>query len=425
MMIRNVLLLLIIAGMPIAVALFIFLVRYQRKERSAPVATVMVQVLALLIAVASLFAMTSLSGIWQGAFAPTLMPPATLSPTQMLLATTTLIPPPGTPTVTAILSPTTMPVFKYTPPPTRTSPPTATWTPLLAPTPSPTSTPVVGRIAFVSTRDGNSEIYVMNPDGSDQKRLTNNVFDDLAPAWSPDRKKIAFVSGRDGNYEIYVMNADGSNQVRLTSDPASDWYPTWSPDGKMIAFNSNRGGAPYEIFVIEADGIGEPIQLTHNTFGDWGPSWSPDGTKIVFATDRHRPSKEDRGSEIYVMQLNPDWSVVETWLTKELPRSTKKWYPKWSPDGTEIAFSSDAEGDWDIYVMSADGTNVRNLTAMPNVYSSDWYPGWSLDGRDMVFVSDRDGGNYEIYKMTKDGINQIRLTTDPAGYLDQQPAWFR
>ena len=86
-----------------------------------------------------------------------------------------------------------------------------------------------GRIAFVSTRAGNAEIYVMNADGSDQTNLINDPAVDSAPTWSPDGAKIAFYSDRDGNGEIYVMNADGSDQTNLTNDPEDDWAPAWSP----------------------------------------------------------------------------------------------------------------------------------------------------------------------------------------------------
>src|SRR5687768_12703256 len=88
-----------------------------------------------------------------------------------------------------------------------------------------------GKIAFVSTRDGNGEIYVMDADGSEQTRLTSNAAFDFFPAWSPDGSKIAFTSDRDGNYDVYVMNADGSEQTRLTSNAARDIEPAWSPDG--------------------------------------------------------------------------------------------------------------------------------------------------------------------------------------------------
>jgi dipeptidyl aminopeptidase/acylaminoacyl peptidase len=85
------------------------------------------------------------------------------------------------------------------------------------------------KIAFVTDRDGNAEIYVMNADGTDQINLTNNPAHDSSPSWSPDGTKIAFMTGRDINGEIYVMNADGTDQVNLTNNPADDICPSWSP----------------------------------------------------------------------------------------------------------------------------------------------------------------------------------------------------
>ena len=95
---------------------------------------------------------------------------------------------------------------------------------------------VIGKIAFVSDRDGNSEIYSMDADGGGQTRLTEDAGEDHSPAWSPDGQRIAFVSTRDGNAEIYVMNADGSGQTRLTNNSAGDLAPAWTRDGSQIGF---------------------------------------------------------------------------------------------------------------------------------------------------------------------------------------------
>ena len=130
------------------------------------------------------------------------------------------------------------------------------------------------RIAFVSERDGNMEIYVMDNDGGNPRRLTNNPLDEWYPSWSPDGKRIAFTSMKNGgNWEIYVMDADGGNQRNLTKNPFSDRDPSWSPDGKRIAFVSNRDeDENREIYVMDADG-GNPQNLTKNPQNDLGPAW--------------------------------------------------------------------------------------------------------------------------------------------------------
>ena len=138
---------------------------------------------------------------------------------------------------------------------------------------SPSWSPIGGRIAFVSARDGNWEIYVMNSDGTSQTRLTDNPAKELHARWSPDGRTIAFTSDRDGNYEIYVMNSDGTGKIRLTDNPHEDTHPSWSPDGKRIAFASSRDGN-FEIYVMNADGTGQ-TRLTDNEVLDFYPSWSP------------------------------------------------------------------------------------------------------------------------------------------------------
>ena len=140
------------------------------------------------------------------------------------------------------------------------------------------------KILYVANADAgsNSDIYIMNPDGSNKTMLTDSSTQDGAPRWSPDGTKIVFVSHRDGNREVYVMNAGGSNPTNLTTNPAMDGFPAWSPDGSKIAFDSNREDGTGQIYIMNADGSNQ-TRLTYNLSGDDGyPSWSPDGTKIVF-----------------------------------------------------------------------------------------------------------------------------------------------
>lgn len=265
---------------------------------------------------------------------------------------------------------------------------------------------VNGKIAFVSFREGNSGIYIMNADGTGQTRLSVDTNNDSWPSWSPNGTKIAFSSERDGNNEIYIMNSDGTDQTRLTDNAHSDSTPSWSPDGTKIVFS--RAGSPLGvddgIFVMNPDGTDE-TRLTDSPAGDSNPEWSPDGSKISFFTFR------DRNAQIYVM--NSDGSG-QTRLTNNLFDDA---LPSWSPDGTKIVFSSFRLSNSGIYLMNADGTGESRLIEDSHSNSD---PSWSPDGTKIIFSSDRDGNN-EISIMNADGTGQTNLSNNAAE--DLVPDW--
>ena len=256
------------------------------------------------------------------------------------------------------------------------------------------------RIAFGSDRDGDFEIYSTLPDGSDLKRLTNNLGYDDFPVWSPDGRKIAFVSDRGGVPGIYVMNSDGSRPRHLTKgDDSVNAFPAWAPDGSRLVFASERDG-DREVYVMGADGS-NPVNLTNHPGYDSSPSWSPDGERIVFN------SRRDGNLEIYIM--NADGSGQQR-LTKN---ATADEFPAWS----RIAFSSSREGRRSVYVMETDGSKPVRLTPLR---FKDYWPRWSPDGSQIAFTSER-YGEPEIMVMNADGSHQVNLSINPR--TDVGAAW--
>jgi len=139
--------------------------------------------------------------------------------------------------------------------------------------------PDEGTIAFVSDRYGPSQLFLMNPDGSDQYQLTQEDFVVEQPSWAPDGSALLFSALREGNWDLFTISSDTGSATRVTEDPVQDWQPAWSPSGDEIAFTSNRDGNQ-QIYIMQADGSGAR-RITAFPLGAEQPRWSPDGQWIV------------------------------------------------------------------------------------------------------------------------------------------------
>lgn len=278
-------------------------------------------------------------------------------------------------------------------------------------------------IVFVSMRDGIEDIYIMDADGSNARRITvtepveGEQRGSWVPAWAPDASRIAFASNRDdgGSANLYVVDADGSNLERLTKHSAFDYTPDWSPDGTRIAFMSNRDGPP-EVYVMNADGtdVHRITRLEKGPSALCCPDWSPDGERIAFQAtpgDSINPA----GPSFHIYTMNADGSELRSLGPGGLPR--------WSPDGQWIALVG---AGMQAHVMRPDGSDTRRVT---DVDGWAMYPVWSPGGDMLAFsilplerdVEKRIAGG-EVYSVKLDGTNLTRLTENES--MDGHAYWW-
>jgi len=253
-------------------------------------------------------------------------------------------------------------------------------------------------LLFVSPRDGDYAIFGADAQGDHVRRLSEakgdpsspaGLFFQVEPAWSPDGSQIAFASTRDGGSHIFVMRADGSGTRRITNESAEDNRPSWSADGATILFA--REGA---LFVVPAGG-GEARRVGRGLGNAAGPAWSPDGKRIAY--DYRNPGFSIR--EVYLM--NADGTGIHR-LTSLRHVSG---LPAWSPDGQRIAFQSNASGShYEIYSIGIDGKGLRQET---HSEIDTITPAWSLEG-EVTFSRDGslwtiDAGGDETELTSSDG----------------------
>lgn len=272
------------------------------------------------------------------------------------------------------------------------------------PTPPPA---IQEQVVFTSDRDGNSEIYIMNIDGTNQRRLTNDPAFDSSPTLNAKTKRVAFESDRSEiNGEIYIVGTDGQGLRKLIGRNFLDGEPAFSRDGSKIVFTRSGG----ELYVINADGSNltsiKPGQVGLRTIGPLigDPTFHPNGRTIAFVDSPADAS----GGTIYAVNID------STGVKQLSPDDASDNSPSFSPDGSKIVFSrvlfENGVQNSEIFVMNVDGTNPVRLTRS---VGRDDSPTFSPDGSKIVFSSRRDG-NSEIYIMNANGTNSTRLTNNAA-----------
>ncbi len=268
------------------------------------------------------------------------------------------------------------------------------------------------KLAFVSDRDGNREIYALDLiwmdgytqwEGRNLTNITQTAGHDWTPKFSPTNEKIVFTTyfPATDNYDVFIMNADGSDKQNLTNSPYYEKHPQFSPDGSFIIFQAWQKGKMEIFFSNLLDG--NIINLTRNTASHdiipQGNAFSPDEQEIVFTSER------DGNRNIYIMNTDGTNQIQLT------DHSAADYEPVYSPDGLSIIFTSERDGNKEIYIMNNNGLNLKNLSNNP---ADDWNPRYYPDNHKIVFQSLRDGPtNWEIYMMNLDGKSQTNLTNHP------------
>ena len=265
------------------------------------------------------------------------------------------------------------------------------------PTPLPAAFDVKGSLVFFARRDGNTDIYRLDLPARVETRLTTTKASNLNPAVSPDGKRIAFESDRGGNFDIYVMDADGGNVRRLVETPYAERFPAWSPDGQRIVFASDtRVDGRYSLYSGGADG-GDLQPMVVDDARSSAPRWSKSG--IVYVTGS---PTDARTWEIRLYA--PDSERTSTLTLNNI----KDWGPSFTPAAERILFLTSGDGYAAIATMALKGSDVRILYDGPGYESAAAY---SPDDRFIAFTSDADGQD-QLYLLTADGKQVARLTSD-------------
>ena len=259
------------------------------------------------------------------------------------------------------------------------------------------------KIAFVSARSGNKEIYAMDVTGQGVEQLTRNGSINISPAWSPDGKSVVYTAYMRRNPDLYQTFSSTGRTILLSSAPGLNAAADWSPDGRRLALMMGSEGES-DIFTINSDGT-SPTPLVRSWSSEASPCWSPDSKEIAFVSDRAGTP------QIYIVEVG---SKRVRRLTFE---GSYNCTPAWSPKGDKIAFAGRSEGRFHIFTIRPDGTDLRKLTRTGNNES----PSWAPNGRHLAFASTQ-GGTYDIVVMTADGGGPWKVAAASNSH-DTDPSW--
>jgi Tol biopolymer transport system component len=249
-------------------------------------------------------------------------------------------------------------------------------------------------IAFVSDATGSNQIYVKRPDGTGRRQITNTLGDNTDPVWSPDGSRLAFTSTRDGTPELYVMSFDGGSVRRLTNDPGTEGIPVWSPDGSKLAFTrAASANAKPAIFVVNADGTNTVNVSMDTTRFNLSPDWSPDGTRLVYAAQQFSCCQNGE-SELRI--VNADGTGRKTIVSTIFTTPNYKTNPRWSPNGTRIAFINVVT----VALINVDGTQETNLPGTAYGLLDDWSP----DGKELLLNL---GSDIQVFDIAANSLRNV------------------
>ena len=261
------------------------------------------------------------------------------------------------------------------------------------------------RIAFVSDQTRQKELYLMDYDGHQPRRITGDRSLSLAPRWSPDGRWITYLCYRGGNPDICGIDVAENRRWKLVTFPGLNLSPAWSPDGDWMAFASNHDANNLELRLVNRAGTRHQ-RLTFSPGDDLSPSWSPTGRQLAFTSDR------GGSPQLYIMDA--DGSNVRR-LTFQGDYNTS---PAWSPRGDWIAYTCRRHGRMRLCLIRPDGREGGIFT--PDGAWNDEAPTWSPSGRQVIFTSNRTG-RYQLYLIQSDGTGLEQLTKGSDNRV--MPAW--